>query len=57
MSDDELGYPDGVYQYIHKMYFLHSLNIYAAMHYGHKKVRCWEFYSHCLHLITGDILY
>jgi len=37
MSDDELGYPDGVYQYIHKMYFLHSLNIYAAMHYGHKK--------------------
>ncbi len=21
MSDDELGYPDGVYQYIHKMCF------------------------------------
>lgn len=37
MSDDELGYPDGIYQYVHKMYLLHSVNISTAMYYGHRK--------------------
>jgi hypothetical protein len=43
MSDDELGYPDGIYQYIHKMYFLHSLNVSTALYYGHKKGAFFAF--------------
>jgi hypothetical protein len=29
-----LGYPDGIYQYIFKMCFLHPINIYAGFYYG-----------------------
>ena len=36
MSDNELGYPDGLYQYIYKMCFLHSINISAGLYYNHK---------------------
>jgi len=31
---DELGYPDGLYQYIYKMCFLHPINICAGFYYG-----------------------
>jgi len=34
MSDDNLGYPDGIYQYIFKMCFLHPINISAGFYYG-----------------------
>ena len=33
-GDDELGYPDGLYQYIYKMCFLHPINIFAGFYYG-----------------------
>ena len=33
-GDDELGYPDGLYQYIYKMCFLHPINICAGFYYG-----------------------
>ena len=36
MSDNDLGYPNGIYQYIHKMCFLHSINISAGLYYNHK---------------------
>jgi hypothetical protein len=34
MSNDDLGYPDGIYQYIFKMCFLHPINICAGFYYG-----------------------
>ena len=38
MSSDvafyELAFPDGLYQYVYNMCYLHSINIYAAMYYG-----------------------
>ena len=34
MSYDNLGYPDGIYQYIFKMCFLHPINISAGFYYG-----------------------
>ena len=33
---DELGYPDGIYQYVYRMCFLHSINISASIYYGHR---------------------
>jgi hypothetical protein len=33
---DELGLPDGVYQYVYRMCFLHPINIYAGFYYGHR---------------------
>ena len=33
---NELAYPDGIYQYIYKMCFLHSINIFGGFYYGHK---------------------
>jgi hypothetical protein len=33
---DELGYPDGIYQYIYNMCFLHSINIFTSFYYGQK---------------------
>lgn len=33
---NELAYPDGMYQYIYRMCFLHSINIGASVYYNHK---------------------
>jgi hypothetical protein len=33
---DKLAYPDGVYQYIYKVCYFHSINIFTAFYYGQK---------------------
>jgi hypothetical protein len=33
---EELAYPNGIYQYIYKVCYFHSLNIFTAFYYGQK---------------------